>query len=62
MALREKIEQSKRSADTDDASHKFGEGSDTGYIYILVNQSFPEWVKIGYTDDVKARLKQLNRS
>ena len=33
-----------------------------GYIYILTNPSFKEFVKIGYADDVKKRLKQLNRS
>lgn len=33
-----------------------------GYIYILTNPSFPEWVKIGYADDVEQRVKQLNRS
>lgn len=33
-----------------------------GVIYILTNPSFPEYVKIGYADDVKARLKQLNNS
>ena len=33
-----------------------------GYIYILTNPSFPEYVKIGYADDVKTRLTQLNRS
>lgn len=33
-----------------------------GYIYILTNQSFPEYVKIGYADDVDERLAQLNRS
>ena len=33
-----------------------------GYIYILTNPSFPEYVKIGYADDVEARLKALNRS
>ena len=33
-----------------------------GYIYILTNPSFSEYVKIGYADDVKERLKQLNRS
>ena len=33
-----------------------------GYIYILTNPSFPEYVKIGYAADVKERLKQLNRS
>lgn len=33
-----------------------------GYIYILTNPSFPEYVKIGYADDVQQRLSQLNRS
>lgn len=33
-----------------------------GYIYILTNPSFPDYVKLGYADDVKSRLKQLNRS
>lgn len=33
-----------------------------GVIYILTNPSFPEYVKIGYADDVKKRLSQLNRS
>ena len=31
-----------------------------GVIYILTNPSFPEYVKIGYADDVKARVKSLN--
>lgn len=33
-----------------------------GVIYILTNPSFPEYVKIGYADDVEERVKQLNRS
>ena len=33
-----------------------------GYIYILTNPSFPEYVKIGYADNVEKRLNQLNRS
>lgn len=33
-----------------------------GVIYILTNPSFKEYVKIGYADDIKARLAQLNRS
>lgn len=33
-----------------------------GYIYILTNPSFQEYVKIGYADNVKERLRQLNRS
>lgn len=34
----------------------------TGVIYILTNPSFPEYVKIGYADDLEKRLNQLNRS
>lgn len=33
-----------------------------GVIYILTNPSFPEYVKIGYADDVDKRLVQLNRT
>ena len=33
-----------------------------GVIYILTNSSFPDYVKIGYADDIDKRLKQLNRS
>lgn len=33
-----------------------------GCIYILTNPSFPDYVKIGYADDVESRVKQLNRS
>lgn len=33
-----------------------------GVIYILTNPSFEEYVKIGYADDMDARLAQLNRS
>lgn len=33
-----------------------------GVIYVLTNPSFPEYVKIGYADDVTRRLKELNRS
>lgn len=31
-----------------------------GAIYILKNPSFPDYIKIGYADDVYDRLKQLN--
>lgn len=34
----------------------------SGVIYILTNPSFPEYVKIGYADDIEKRLQQLNRS
>ncbi len=34
----------------------------SGVIYVLTNPSFPEYVKIGYADDIDKRLKQLNRS
>ena len=33
-----------------------------GYIYILKNASFPDYVKIGYADNVEERVKQLNSS
>ena len=33
-----------------------------GVIYILTNPSFPDFVKIGYADDINRRLNQLNRS
>lgn len=32
-----------------------------GCIYILTNPSFPEYVKLGYTDDLKKRLKSLTK-
>lgn len=31
-------------------------------IYVLTNPSFPEYVKIGYADDLERRLHELNRS
>lgn len=36
--------------------------SNKGVIYILTNPSFPDYVKIGYADDIDRRLKELNRS
>ena len=36
--------------------------SKRGVIYILTNPSFPDYVKIGYAQDIEKRLKQLNRS
>lgn len=33
-----------------------------GFIYILTNPSFPQYVKIGYAADVRQRLDELNRS
>ena len=33
-----------------------------GVIYILTNPSFPDYVKIGYADNIDKRLQQLNRS
>lgn len=38
------------------------EANNQGVFYILTNPSFPDYVKIGYADDVKRRLKELNRS
>ena len=33
-----------------------------GVIYILTNPAFPQYVKIGWAQDLEERLKQLNRS
>ncbi len=33
-----------------------------GVIYILKNPSFPEYIKIGYADNIESRLQQLNNS
>ena len=33
-----------------------------GVIYILTNPAFPQYVKIGFAQDLEKRLKQLNRS
>lgn len=33
-----------------------------GVIYILTNRSFPDYVKIGYADNIDRRLNELNRS
>lgn len=35
----------------------------TGYVYIFTNPSFKnDWVKIGYTDDVDRRLRELSNT
>ena len=34
----------------------------SGVIYILTNPSFPDYVKIGYANDVNERVEQLNRT
>lgn len=31
-------------------------------IYILTNQSFPQYINIGYADNINDRLEQLNRN
>ena len=36
--------------------------AEKGYVYILTNPSFPEYVKIGYADDVEERVGVLNSS
>ena len=33
-----------------------------GYIYILTNPAFPQYVKLGYAKNVESRLKTLNAS
>lgn len=38
------------------------EEKQVGCVYILTNPSFPEYVKIGYADNLQKRLKELNRS
>lgn len=47
---------------TDDLLGSKSKSSHKGYIYILTNPSFPEYVKIGYADNVERRLQELNRS
>jgi len=37
-------------------------GNKKGQIYIFTNPSFPEYVKIGYAEDVNERLRVLNSS
>ena len=36
--------------------------TEKGVIYILTNPSFPQYVKIGYADNVETRLRDLNKS
>lgn len=36
--------------------------SNKGVIYILKNPSFPDYIKIGYADNIDNRLQQLNNS
>ncbi|MBQ7523600.1 MAG: GIY-YIG nuclease family protein [Oscillospiraceae bacterium] len=36
--------------------------AEKGYIYIMTNPSFEEYVKIGYATNVQQRLDELNRS
>lgn len=36
--------------------------SPNGVIYVLTNPSFPEYVKIGYADNLEKRLRQFNNS
>lgn len=33
-----------------------------GTIYVLTNPSFPEWVKVGFTENLEKRLQTLNIS
>ena len=37
-------------------------GEKYGVVYILTNPSFPDYIKIGYADNIETRLEQLNRS
>lgn len=36
--------------------------NNVGAIYIMKNPSFPDYIKIGYADDVNDRLKKLNNN
>lgn len=36
--------------------------AEKGYVYILTNPSFPDYVKIGYADDVEDRVRRLNKT
>jgi hypothetical protein len=38
--------------------------SNTGYIYVLTNESFhrDNWIKIGYAEDVDRRVKELSNT
>lgn len=36
--------------------------NNVGYIYIMTNPAFPQYVKIGYAKDPEKRLKELNSS
>ena len=47
----------KRTDETNSKEHQL-----RGVIYILKNPSFPDYVKIGYADNIENRLTQLNNS
>lgn len=34
----------------------------TGYLYIIRNQAWPDWVKVGVTDNLKKRLQTYQTS
>lgn len=34
--------------------------NDTGIVYILTNEAMPGYIKVGYTTDIKKRMKDLN--
>ena len=52
----------KKSGNKKECPKKNKDDGVVGYIYIFTNPSFPQWVKIGYADDVDARLTQANAS
>ena len=35
---------------------------DTGYLYVIINDSFPGWVKVGTTKNLKKRLQTYQTS
>lgn len=46
----------------DHAACEGREDRDTGMIYVLTNPSFPQFIKIGYSDDVDRFVAELNAS
>lgn len=53
---------SKKIIEARNADGQKEEKSTKGVIYILKNPSFPDYIKIGYADNIANRLQQLNNS
>ena len=54
----------RRDIDVNDVLRKVREGAadptSSGFLYVLSNQAFPDYVKIGFAEDVDAVVKNLN--